>query len=192
MVCCTCLAVWVALATAAFFIVRHYLEKLLLPNLEQRHVFVTGCDTGFGHLLALQLAKHNIPVFAGCFTEKGAEELKKKAKSLNQGKIETVQLDVTNQESVDKAFDTVKKSLGSNKGLWALVNNAGAIGTNGPDDWLTVADYQNIMEPNALGVIRVTQKFKSLVKMEKGRIITVASVAGRVPFASAGPYCMSK
>jgi NAD(P)-dependent dehydrogenase (short-subunit alcohol dehydrogenase family) len=72
------------------------------------------------------------------------------------------------------------------------VNNAGALGTNGPDDWLTVTDYKNIMELNAMGVIRVCQKFKSLVKKEKGRVITVASIAGRVPFPSAGPYCVSK
>lgn len=53
MVCCACLAVWVAVGTAIYFLARHYLEKLLLPALEQRHVFVTGCDSGFGRLLAL-------------------------------------------------------------------------------------------------------------------------------------------
>ncbi len=41
----------------------------------------------------------------------GAEELKKKARS-SGNVIETVQLDVTNQQSVDKAFDFVEKKIG--------------------------------------------------------------------------------
>jgi hypothetical protein len=70
MECCSSCYVYLAIAIAIFFIARHYLEKLVLPDLEKRHVFVTGCDSGFGHLLALQLAAHKINVFAGCFTDK--------------------------------------------------------------------------------------------------------------------------
>jgi 11-cis-retinol dehydrogenase len=73
-----------------------------------------------------------------------------------------------------------------------LVNNAGSLGVNGPDDWLIIDDYQKVMDINAMGVIRVSQKFKPLVKKAKGRMVTVASVLGRVALKSAGPYCMSK
>jgi NAD(P)-dependent dehydrogenase (short-subunit alcohol dehydrogenase family) len=66
------------------------------------------------------------------------------------------------------------------------------LGINGPDDWLTVDDYQKVMDINAMGVIRVSQKFKMLVKKAKGRMVTVASVLGRVVLKAAGPYCMSK
>uniref|UniRef100_A0A914UTA5 Uncharacterized protein n=1 Tax=Plectus sambesii TaxID=2011161 RepID=A0A914UTA5_9BILA len=189
---CCCAAVYVTIAIAIYFIVQHYLKKLVVPNWDKRHVFVTGCDSGFGHLLALQLAAHKFHVYAGCFTHKGAEELKKKAQSSGIGsKLETIPLDVTSQESVDRAFDVVEKKLG-HFGLWGLVNNAGSLGVNGPDDWLTVADYQSVMDINAMGVIRVSQKFKPLVKKAKGRLVTVASVLGRVALKSAGPYCMSK
>jgi hypothetical protein len=77
--CCSLLAACFAIAIVIFFLARHYLEKLVLPNLEKRHVFVTGCDSGFGHLLALQLAAHQIPVYAGCFTYKVLIDLLTKA-----------------------------------------------------------------------------------------------------------------
>jgi NAD(P)-dependent dehydrogenase (short-subunit alcohol dehydrogenase family) len=66
------------------------------------------------------------------------------------------------------------------------------LGINGPDDWLTVDDYQKVMDINAMGVIRVSQKFKMFVKKAKGRMVTVTSVMGRVVLKATGPYCMSK
>ena len=84
------------------------------------------------------------------------------------------------------------KNLDVNLGLWALVNNAGAMGANGPDDWLNIDDYKGAMDVNTLGVIRVTHALKDLVKQTKGRIVTVTSVMGRAPAKTAGPYCTSK
>ncbi len=77
-------------------------------------------------------------------------------------------------------------------GLWGVVNNAGIVGHFGPDDFLSVEDYQRVLDVNTLGTIRVTQAFKSLVKKTKGRIVTVASVYGRVPGHGLGPYVVSK
>ena len=34
-------------------------------------VLITGCDTGFGYLTALEFSKYNVFTFAGCLTEKG-------------------------------------------------------------------------------------------------------------------------
>ena len=34
-------------------------------------VLITGCDTGFGYLTALEFNKHNVFTFAGCLTEQG-------------------------------------------------------------------------------------------------------------------------
>lgn len=37
---------------------------------------ITGCDTGFGNMLAKRLDKDGVKVFAGCLTESGAQKLK--------------------------------------------------------------------------------------------------------------------
>lgn len=78
-------------------------------------------------------------------------------------------------------------------GLWALVNNAGIVGGNVAwDDWLRPEDYEDTWQVNAMGVIRVTHAFKGLVKAEKGRIISTASVCGRIALPALGPYSVSK
>jgi len=72
-----------------------------------RHVFITGCDTGFGHELAKRLDLLGCHVFAGCFTEKGETELKKSCSD----RLLPVPLDVTDHDSVRKAFELVNTQL---------------------------------------------------------------------------------
>lgn len=185
-----CLCFYGALLAIAFFILRLLLEAISIANLQSKSVFITGCDSGFGNWLALKLLRNGVKVFAGCFTGKGEEELQKQASSLS-GHLETVSLDVTKQDSVDSALQFVSEKLGG-EGLWGLVNNAGILGNFGNDDFLTVEDYQKTLDVNTLGVIRVTQAFKSLIKKSRGRIVTVASVCGRVPGPGNAPYTVSK
>jgi len=154
-------------------------------------VFVTGCDTGFGSLLVHKLIKNGINTFAGCYTEQGEIELRK-ASGKGPGKLWTVRLDVTDQSSVDNALDFVKQELGPGKGLWALVNNAGALGVGGPDDWMTVDDYQRALDVNFLGVVRMTHAFKPLLKKERGRLVIITSIFGRIASPGCGAYCASK
>ena len=121
-------------------------------------------------------------------------------------RLRTVPLDVSKDESVEKAAEYVKNNLGNHSEflllsyylvflfseLWGVVNNAGIFSCYGPDDWCRMNDYQLALNVNCLGVIRVTQAFKKLVKAAKGRIVTVTSVNGRLSTPAAGPYVVSK
>ena len=49
---------------------RYFLELLRVSDIKRRTVLITGCDSGFGNLLAKRLAKNGQKVFAGCLTEK--------------------------------------------------------------------------------------------------------------------------
>lgn len=69
--------------------------------------------------------------------------------------------------------------------------NAG-INTSAPDDWLDINDYKKNMDVNAFGVIRMCHIFKPLIKKEKGRIVIMTSILGRLALPAAGPYSMSK
>jgi retinol dehydrogenase-16 len=184
--------VWwfIFIVVLTFLFKRYLLEKLIISKLNARHVFITGCDSGFGHLLAVKLVSAGIPTFAGCYTEKGKVELTQKCKNLS-GQLWTVSLDVTDSKSVSSAYDSVKQQLHGN-GLWGLVCNAGIINTMAPDDWLNVDDYKNVVEVNTYGVIRTCQTFKPLIKKTKGRIVIITSVIGRVAPPTTGPYAVSK
>ncbi|XP_023671792.1 dehydrogenase/reductase SDR family member 9 [Paramormyrops kingsleyae] len=171
---------------ALYFLYRWYRESKTVPNKSDKYVYITGCDSGFGNLLARHLDKRGFCVIAACFTEKGEEDLQKGSSN----RLATVHLDVTKTESVRKAADFLKNKVGG-KGLWGVVNNAGVSIPSGPCDWLSIEDYKSMLDVNLHGVIAVTLSVLPLIKKAKGRVVNVASVFGRIsPFG--GPYCVSK
>jgi len=184
----SCVA-WYALAIVVVAtIVYLILERIPVSGTSTKPVLITGCDTGFGHELALKLARNGVPVYAACLAQKGVDDLLAKSKHL-PGKIDAFIMDVTKDESVNAARDHVLKTT---TGLWGLVNNAGILGANGPIDWLDIKHYQTCLDVNILGVIRVTHAFAPLIKRRQGRIVNTASIAGRVAFPVTAPYSISK
>ncbi|KAM9802553.1 retinol dehydrogenase 7-like isoform X1 [Syngnathus typhle] len=169
-----------------WFVYRWLKEFKRVENKGDKHVYITGCDSGFGHLLAKHLDKLGFSVIAGCYTEKGEDELKK----ASSDRLTTLHLDVTDSAGVKKAAALIDTLVGQ-KGLWAVVNNAGVAVPAGPSDWLTIEDYKSMLAVNLLGVIDVTLSVLPLIKKAQGRVVNVASVFGRIsPFG--GPYCVSK
>lgn len=186
-----CCWIFVALTVVLYYILRYLWELITVGELSKRAVFITGCDSGFGKQLALRCARNGIPVFAGCLTQKGVNSLKQEADEV-MGRLKPLQVDVTRDDSVIEAKNFVEKNLTDGMKLWAIVNNAGVFSCYGPDDWCRVEDYQSSMDVNFLGIVRVTQAFKPLLKKSKGRIISTSSVAGRIAFMGGGPYAAAK
>ncbi|XP_024916128.1 retinol dehydrogenase 5 isoform X2 [Cynoglossus semilaevis] len=184
-----------ATVVVLWFIVWLYRDSLEIEELTDKYVFVTGCDSGFGNLLCKKLDRKGFRVLAGCLTEKGADDLKRSAgpylKTMSAGAyLKTVLLNVTNQDSVQKAMEFTKNEVGE-KGLWGIVNNAGCSLPMGPSEWMRVEDFQNTLKVNLNGMISMTMTFLPLIKKARGRIVNVASVLGRVA-ANGGGYCISK
>ncbi|NP_001088084.1 retinol dehydrogenase 7, gene 2 L homeolog precursor [Xenopus laevis] len=165
---------------------RWYKDRHILDNLTDKYVLITGCDSGFGNLLARKLDRRGIHVLAACLTDRGAEELKKQTSS----GLQTILLDVTDSKSVKSAEKWASQIVGD-KGLWGLVNNAGISFPCAPNEWLTKEDFIKIMNVNLLGLVDVTINMLHLIRKARGRVVNIASVAGRITF-SGGGYCMSK
>ena len=69
-------------AVICIFILWHNLKMLgnVLGNTnygKEKHVLVTGCDSGFGYEIALDLCKLKCKVYAACLTDNGIERLNK-------------------------------------------------------------------------------------------------------------------
>ncbi|XP_067891275.1 retinol dehydrogenase 7-like [Heterodontus francisci] len=163
-----------------------YRDGKCLKNVSDKYVYITGCDSGFGNLLAKHLDQQGLHVLAACLTEKGAEELKNSTSS----RLKTFQLDVVKSESISKAAEFVKSEV-KEKGLWGLVNNAGISQPTAPNDWLTIDDHKAILNVNLIGLIEVTLSVLPLIKRARGRIVNVASIFGRNSCVG-GSYCISK
>ncbi|XP_063808543.1 retinol dehydrogenase 7-like [Pseudophryne corroboree] len=165
---------------------RWYRQSQILENLTDKYVFITGCDSGFGNLLAKQLDILGMRVLAACLMKTGAENLMKETSS----RLQTVILDVTDSQSVISAAEWVKEIV-RDKGLWAIVNNAGIAFPISPNEWLTKEDFLKILNVNLLGLIDVTLKMLPLIRRARGRVVNISSISGRLSF-SGGGYSISK
>lgn len=179
--------IWILATTFGYIAIKWLLRQPRVGNLKDKYVFITGCDSGFGNLLAKKLDTLGLNVIAGCFTEKGETDLVK----MSSSKLKTVFIDVSSESNVATAVDEVKTLLPKTKGLWAVVNNAGIGGSSYPIEWTSLEEFKRNLSVNLYGVINVTKAFLPLVRRETGRVINMSSIAGRFASVSA-PYAISK
>ncbi|KAK7072899.1 (2R,3R)-2,3-butanediol dehydrogenase, partial [Halocaridina rubra] len=167
-----------------------YFASLQIPP-SKKAVLITGCDSGFGNAIALHLDNLGFRVFAGCLfadsNGEGAEKLRKEGSDL----LHVLQLDITKQEQLNKAVVDIKGKLSENEGLWGLVNNAGVC-TMGIVEWTPLEMFRKDCEVNYFGMVSSTKSFLPLIRLAKGRIVNVTSMAGRITVPMMGGYCGSK
>uniref|UniRef100_A0A8C0GIU1 Retinol dehydrogenase 5 n=1 Tax=Chelonoidis abingdonii TaxID=106734 RepID=A0A8C0GIU1_CHEAB len=161
-------------------------DRQTLASVQDKHVFITGCDSGFGHMLAKRLDRKGFRVLAGCLTQKGAANLQRSSSP----SLRTTLLDVTSSESIQQAVEWVRAEVGE-KGLFGLVNNAGVANPIGPTEWMRIQDFRQVLAVNTFGLIEVTLGFLPLLKQARGRVVNTSSVLGRLS-ANGGGYCISK
>jgi NAD(P)-dependent dehydrogenase (short-subunit alcohol dehydrogenase family) len=151
-------------------------------------VLITGCSSGFGQRAALHFARKGDTVFASMRNPTKATELEQ-AKQAENLPLELVQLDVTDDASVQAA---VRKVLDAAGRIDVLVNNAG-IGIHGPMEDTDVEEAKEIFETNVFGVMRVTNAVAPVMRKQGGgTIVNVSSLAGRVTAPYGGIYSASK
>ena len=156
-------------------------------NLENRVAIVTGGAQGFGLAITERFIQSGAKVVIWDIDE---DEAKKSISKINSKYLIHQIVDVTDFESVSKKLKEVENLLGK---IDILVNNAGIAGKN-----TTVADYP-IEEWNRVINLNLNSVFycsKAVVPfMEKnnyGRIINIASIAGKEGNPNASAYSSSK
>lgn len=152
-----------------------------------KFALVTGANKSIGFEVAQQLAREGIYVYLGSRNlENGAEAVANlKAKGLNN--VEALQLDITNDESVNNA----RKEIGRKTNvLDILINNAGIYGGH-PQTALesTIEQFKAVYDANVYGAVRVTQAFIDLLKKSPApRIVNVSSSQGSITLHSDPTY----
>ena len=151
-------------------------------------VLVTGASRGLGAEIALVLAQAGFRVWAGVRNQEGAQRIVERAAERGM-MLDTVELDVTDSASVDRAIETVTKGGGA---LYGLVNNAGVTARccfeEFPEEIL-----RKIFEINVFGTMKVTQRaVPHLRGAGRGRIILITSIGGLIGNLALAPYVSSK
>ena len=152
-----------------------------------KKIFLTGATGAMGALMCKTLVKsgHKVVGTTRSLTGNRAE-ISKELQSLG---INLVQMDVTNDESVNKAVGEAAKIL---DGIDVVVNNAG-IGAIGIQEFFSVADMHKIFDVNVYGVQRVMRAaIPYLKKQKESTVIHISSGIGRLTFPFYSTYCASK
>ena len=103
--------------------------------------------------------------------------------------LKTLQLDVTDDASVNKAIQTIISESGR---IDVLVNNAG-YGLVGAFEDLSMDEIRRQFETNFFGVIRVMQSVLPLMRKQKfGILVNISSGAGRFGYPSGSAYVSTK
>lgn len=143
-----------------------------------KKILVTGAGSGIGRAVAIRLAERGHDVIASTRTIEQADALKRE-----QHRMEVMVLDITKEEDREKI-----------KGLDidVLINNAG-IGESGSLAEVPVERIRKVFETNVFSAIALTQlALKGMIERQKGTVIFVSSLAGRIPIPYLAPYSMTK
>jgi NAD(P)-dependent dehydrogenase (short-subunit alcohol dehydrogenase family) len=149
-------------------------------------VAITGASTGIGKACVTELLKLGYHVFAGVHDQHNLASMDHMAAP----NLHPVIIDLTRQDSIDRACQEVQASLGG-MSLVGLINNAGVV-VSGPLEFLPLDDLRAQFEINVFGHLAVTQALAPQLRAACGRIINIGSISGRFTAPFIGPYSASK
>jgi NAD(P)-dependent dehydrogenase (short-subunit alcohol dehydrogenase family) len=153
-------------------------------------VVVTGAASGIGKSAAQLIASRGANVLCIDLNESGLETVVKSI--LDSGDMaEGFQLDISNQSKVMEIFS---KIVAKHKRIDALINCAGYPGPTGKFvEEINWDDFQKVITVNLFGAIWLTQGVIPIMKKQKyGRIVQVASIAGKEGNPKMAPYNTAK
>lgn len=154
-----------------------------------RHALVTGGNRGIGAAIADRLAALGADLSLLARDEASLDKVAAKITSKHGGEITTVVADVTDQSTLERAFEDACKANGE---IAILVNNAGAA-SSAPFKRTDIALWQSMIAVNLTSVFHGTSlALPAMVAAGYGRIINVASTAGLTGYAYVTAYCAAK
>jgi NAD(P)-dependent dehydrogenase (short-subunit alcohol dehydrogenase family) len=152
-----------------------------------RVAVVTGTSTGFGYGTARLLASAGLRVYGTMRDVAGRNA--KPARELAELGITTIELDVTDQLSVDRGAAKILEAAGQ---VDVLVNNAGTAHF-GTAEAFTPESFERQFATNVTGPFRVTRAFLPGMRANRsGLVIFISSTVGRLVIPFTGVYTASK
>jgi 3-oxoacyl-[acyl-carrier protein] reductase len=157
-------------------------------DLAGRTAVVTGAARGIGHAIAERLLTSGARV---SLWDRDAAALDGAARSLGErGEVHTATVDVTDDVAIDAAVRSTVERFG---GIDILVNNAGIAGATKPSWELTPAEWRQVIEIDLTGVFLCCRAVVPVMRPRGwGRIVNVASIAGKEGNPNAAHYSAAK
>jgi 3-oxoacyl-[acyl-carrier protein] reductase len=149
---------------------------------------VTGASRGIGMGIALRFAKEGFSVMI--FGRDEGSLKKVQHQIIDMGvKCESFTGGVEDEEFALKSVKSIEERFGN---IDVLINNAGTRVFKKVVD-ADLADFKKQVDANLYGVFNFTKAvLPGMIREKKGDIITIASLAGKNPFATGSMYCATK
>ena len=159
-------------------------------KLANRLAFITGGGRGIGRAIAIAFAAEGASIAVAARTRAQVEKVGREIRDQFGSEVLALECDVTISESVGSAFARIIEHFG--RGPDILVNNAG-IAETAPFIKSDEAMWERHLNTNLGGTFRCTHAaLPEMMQWKWGRVINIASIAGKVgaPYISA--YAASK
>jgi meso-butanediol dehydrogenase / (S,S)-butanediol dehydrogenase / diacetyl reductase len=157
-------------------------------RLENRNAIITGGSRGIGKEIARRFVEEGASV---CLCARGEGALNETAEELRQmgGRVVASVADVSDQGSVERMVDHALAEFGV---LDILVNNAGMTKSGRFMDY-SFEDFERVVQVNLYSVFHVTRAvLPSMIERKRGKIINMASTAGKWGSMNQSAYNASK
>ncbi|MBY0280006.1 SDR family oxidoreductase [Candidatus Binatia bacterium] len=156
-----------------------------MRGLDGKVALVTGAAGGIGRAIALRLAEEGVGVAATDLDEGAVREVARVAR----GMVMALRLDVTDPATIQEAVAECERALGP---LDVLVNNAGWDKVE-PFVESTVETWDRLIAINLKGPLLCTRAvLDGMIARGRGRIVSIASDAGRVGSSGEAVYSAAK
>lgn len=158
-------------------------------DLKEKVAIVTGAGQGIGRGIALRLAEFGANVVLLDIRQDSIDEVAEEIRSKG-GEVLSLQVDVTKSERLRHMARLVMAAFGQ---IDILVNNAGITGRTVPMVELNEQDWDQVMDLNLKGVFLCCQAVLGyMIERRYGKIVNVASIAGKEGNPTLVPYSVSK
>lgn len=158
-------------------------------NLNSKVAIVTGAGQGIGRGIAIQLARSGASLAVVDVDAARAETVTKEIEDLGHSAL-AIHADVTDFDQVKRMVDGTLEAFHQ---IDILVNNAGITGRTLPLTKLEVSDWDEVMDVNLRAVFLCCKAvIDHMIERGYGRIVSIASVAGKEGNPTLIPYSTSK
>ena len=155
-------------------------------DLKNRTAIITGGAQGFGLDIAKRFLKSGAKAIIWDIDK---DELEKVIKEINNPNLSCKIVDVSNFKNVKESVDEVTKY----SNIDILINNAGITGSTSSLWDYDVDEWNKIVQINLMGTFNCCKCIvPNMIKNNYGRIVNVASVAGKDGNANASAYSSAK
>lgn len=158
-------------------------------DLTNQTILITGASSGIGQETAYKLAMRGANLILTARRVDRLEAVQSQCKKIGAGEIVVFPMDLAQVDHIDRLLQFINKKEMT---VDVLINNAG-FGHAGPFVEMDFQTVHDLFQVNVLGLMYLTQKIAiQMLDQEKGQIINLASLAGKIATADYAIYAATK